>query len=66
MATHVTLVLAGIACLSLSAFMVVTLRPRQGRPPSAWISTDTRATCVALSVLILALSGVSLIAKALT
>lgn len=66
MTSHIALALAGIACLAISVTMVVRLKARPGRPPSPWVSTDTRASASAMAVLSLGLLGITLVAKAFT
>ena len=56
-------ILSGIACLSLSAFAMYSLAPREGKPPSAWTSSETRSTTVTLVLLVLVVFGIGLLAK---
>jgi len=62
-ATSALLILSGIACLSLSAFAVYTLAPREGELPSMWTRTETRSTAVTLLLLVLVVFGIGLLAK---
>ncbi len=64
MTANITLALSGLACMALSVFMFVALKPRAGKPVSAWVSTDTRASASVLLVLVLGMVGVTLVAKA--
>lgn len=61
--SSIALILGGIACLSLCGLLVYRLRPQEGRPPSRWSSTDSSGTAVALALLLLLLTGVSLVLK---
>lgn len=63
MTASVILVLFGALCLYLSGWAMVKLTPREGRPPSPWTGTDTRATTVAMAVLLLLVTGVVLVLK---
>ena len=63
MATHAILIVSGIICLLLCGLIFYKLAPRDGEPQSAWTSTDTRGTAVALGLLILLLAGISLVVK---
>jgi hypothetical protein len=57
------LAISGSICLLLCGFTLYKTMPREGRPPSAWTSTDTRAISVAMLVLILLLGGITMLAK---
>jgi hypothetical protein len=57
------LVILGALCLWASGWAMVKLTPREGRPPSPWTSTDTRATSVAMGVLLLLVTGIVLVLK---
>jgi len=63
MSTGVILVLSGIICLGVCGFMFYKLMPQEGKPPSAWTGTDMRGTAVAMTLLLLLLSGLGLLAK---
>jgi len=56
-------ILSGLACLCLFGFAVYTLSPRDGRPQSALISTETRSTIVTLSLLVFLVFGIGLFVK---
>ena len=55
--------ISGAACLFLAFFLFYTTVPREGKPPSAWTRTDTRATATAMLVLLLFFTGATLLAK---
>lgn len=61
--TSATLAISGVVCLLLLGLMIYKLTPREGKPPSAWLKTEFRATSVAMIVLILLLAGITLLAK---
>ena len=63
MATHAILIISGVICLFLCGLLFYKLAPRDGEPPSAWTSTDTRGTAAALGLLVLLLAGISLVLK---
>lgn len=56
-------ILSGLACLGLFGFAVYTLSPREGKPQSALISTETRSTIVTLSLLVFLVFGIGLFVK---
>lgn len=60
-----TLLIAGIICVALSGFMVYKLPPREGKPPSAWTSTELRAMSSAMLMLVLFFAGGIMVAKAI-
>jgi uncharacterized iron-regulated membrane protein len=60
----VVLFLSGIVCLIVSGFMMYKLIPREGRPPPAWMKSETGETAMALGQFILLVVGVALLAKA--
>ncbi|MEW5863710.1 MAG: hypothetical protein AB1773_08970 [Pseudomonadota bacterium] len=60
----VVLFLSGIVCLIVSGFMMYKLIPREGRPPPAWMKSETGETVMALGQFILLVVGVALLAKA--
>lgn len=60
---NVILIVAGIACLVLSGLAMYKLSPREGKPPSALMSTESRSTAVAMSVFILFIAGGVMLAK---
>jgi hypothetical protein len=57
------LVASGIACLALSGLAMFKAMPREGKPAPSWVSTESRATLVALTVMILGLAGAVLLVK---
>jgi len=61
--TSVILTVTGLACVLLSGFAMYKLSPREGKPPSAWMKTESRATGVALGVFVLFIAGGVLLAK---
>lgn len=63
MATHAILILVGSGCLVIAFTALRALMPREGRPMSAWIGTETRATLVSISLLVLMVFGVMLVLK---
>ena len=56
-------ILSGLACLCLFGFAVYSLSPRDGRPQSTLISTETRSTIVTLSLLVFLVFGIGLFVK---
>ena len=64
--TGTGLVIAGVACLIATAVAFYKIMPRDGEPPSQWAGTDTRGTAVALGLMVLMLTGVSLVIKGFT
>lgn len=63
MPTNLILVLAGTTCLALCALLVYKTLPRAGRPESSWTRTETRATAIAMSVLVLFFLGLTMFVK---
>jgi hypothetical protein len=59
------LLVAGMICVVISGYMVYKLPPREGKPPSAWTRTETRAMGSAMLVLILFFAGAIMVAKAI-
>ena len=57
------LAISGTLCLLLCGFTLYKTMPREGRPPSAWTRTETRAVSVAMLVLVLLLGGITMLAK---
>jgi hypothetical protein len=57
------LIVSGVVCLGLSGLAMLKSVPREGKPAPSWVSTESRATFVALSVMILGLAGIVLLAK---
>jgi len=59
------LVFAGIVCLFLCGLTLYMSLPRESKPESAWTRTETRATGTALLLLIMLMSGATLVVKGL-
>jgi hypothetical protein len=59
--TSILQMVIGAACLVLSVWTIRALVPKEGKPPSAWTSTEMRATAVAIAVLVLMVAGVGLL-----
>jgi len=62
-ATNAVLILSGLACVVLSGLAVRYLMPREGRPSSAWTSTEARATTVVLMLMTLFVIGAGMVLK---
>ena len=62
-ATNAMLVVSGLVCIILSGFAMRHLMPREGRPDSAWTSTEARAASVVLLLMTLFITGAGLILK---
>jgi hypothetical protein len=54
----------GVACILFSWWVIGRLSPREGKPPSAWTSTDLRASALAMVLVVLIVAGAALIAQA--
>jgi hypothetical protein len=65
MTTSAILAISGALCLFFCGFVFYVSVPREGRPPSPWTRTDTRAVASAMLVLTLLLSGITLVLKAI-
>jgi hypothetical protein len=63
MSTSAMLILGGVVCLALGGFTIYKTMPREGKPPTAWTSTETRATGMAMLVLVFLLAGVTMLLK---
>jgi succinate dehydrogenase hydrophobic anchor subunit len=63
MTASATLFAAGAICLALSGFMLYYTMPRDGRPPTAWTRTETRAMSTAMLFLLLFFSGIIMMLK---
>lgn len=61
LSTGIFQIIAGAACLVLSVWAIRALVPKEGRPPSAWTSTEMRATAVAIALLVMMVGGVGLL-----
>lgn len=57
------LVISGTACLLFSGWMMHALRQREGKPPSAWVGTEFRATSIAVLFVTLVAAGVGMLAN---
>ena len=57
------LALSGVLCLLLCVLTLYKTMPREGKPPSAWVRTETRAVSMAMLVLILLFGGITRLAK---
>ena len=58
-----TLFAAGAICLTLSALMLYYTVPRDGKPPTGWTKTETRAMSTAMLFLLLFFSGIIMVLK---
>lgn len=63
MTASATLFSAGAICLGLSGCMLYYTVPREGRPPTAWTKTETRAMSTAMLFLLLFFSGIIMVLK---
>lgn len=63
--SNAALVLAGIACISLSSYTLYTASPREGRPPAFWTRTENRSTVLALTLVTLFVMGAGLLLRGL-
>jgi succinate dehydrogenase hydrophobic anchor subunit len=60
------LIVSGVICVLLGAFIFYKLKPQEGQPPSPWIASDFRGSAVAIFLLCLILAGIGLVLKGLT
>jgi hypothetical protein len=60
---NMSLVGAGIACLSFSGFVLYGVLPRQGKPESAWTKTELRSTFFALTLVTTIVFGLALVVR---
>lgn len=58
---HATLVLAGIAMVALTSFVLHTARPREGKPVSFLVKTEARQTFLVIGLVTLAVIGIGLV-----
>jgi hypothetical protein len=63
MNTSAILIFVGAVCLLLGVLTIYKTVPREGKPPTAWTSTEARATGMAMLVLILLLGGLTMLLK---
>lgn len=56
-------IVCGLVCLFVSGLIMYKLIPREGRPPSPWMKTESGETAVALGQFILLVAGIALLAK---
>jgi hypothetical protein len=61
--TSAFFIVAGIVCLAISVSIMPNLRPREGKPRSAWLKTEARETAAALGMFTLFVFGAALLAK---
>lgn len=61
--TNVSLILAGIACLCVSTYLLYAAMPREGKPPTIWTATESRSTVFALVLVTLFIFGGGLMLK---
>jgi hypothetical protein len=59
----IILMSVGAVCVVLSIVGMRALTPREGKPPSAWVRTEGRATAASLTVFILLIGGAALLLK---
>ena len=62
-ATSAVLIVSGLVCVVLAGLAVRYLIPREGRPTSAWTSTEARATTVVLVLMTLFVIGAGMVLK---
>lgn len=60
------LVISGTACLFLSGWMMHALRPREGKPPSAWGRTEFGAASLAVLFAALVAAGAGMVVKGIS
>ena len=65
MASNLILVFFGTACLGLCGTLLYTAMPRNGRPESALVATEQRASGLVLLLLVLFFAGITLVLKGL-
>ena len=63
MSTSAILIISGLVCLGLCGLMFYKVLPQEGKPESAWTGTDARGTAFAMMLLLLMITGLSLVAK---
>lgn len=61
--TSVIFIVSGIVCLLLTYLALRHLRPREGRPDSAWAKSDALSATFVLGLMVLFLAGAGLILK---
>lgn len=55
----------GIACLLCSLLALRRLTPQQGKPASAWTSTELRTTVVTIGLMTLMIMGAAMVIRGL-
>lgn len=61
--TSASLILAGIACICISSYMLYAAVPREGKRPSIWTATENRSTLLALALVTLFVFGGGMVLK---
>ncbi len=59
------LVVLGALCLLVSGLLMYKMIPREGQTPSAWMTTESGETAMALGQFVLMIAGLAFFAKAL-
>lgn len=59
----IVLVVLGLACLAVSAWLLYHMLPRENRPAPRWMQGEGGETTAALSQFILMILGISLVLK---
>lgn len=62
---NMSLVGAGVACLSFAGFVLYGVLPREGKPESVWTKTEMRSTIFALSLVTTIVFGLALVVRGL-
>lgn len=65
MSASAIMVVVGLVCLSVSAFLMYHLVPRNGRPRAALIERQLGETAAALTQFVLMVFGLALVVKGL-
>ena len=63
--TSAAFIVAGIACICLSAYVLYLLSPKQGKPDTYWSATEARSTTLALMIVAAFVIGGGLVLKGL-
>ena len=61
--TSAALIVAGIACIALSGYVLYAVSPREGKPPTFWTRTEARSTTLALVLVTAFVIGGGLVLK---